>query len=127
MQIQTNHFDLFKSGAPSIAPASLDAIKPNADNRVDSLTRVEQLDQFQALSQAESTREGVLASGISEAALAVDLLSPTPEQLASRLGAKLQYDQHTQASEGAVAQYLTNQHAAEREAIQLMVGIDTYA
>ncbi|MCG9730665.1 hypothetical protein L1D44_12560 [Shewanella sp. Isolate13] len=47
--------------------------------------------------------------------------------LQSRLGAHVEYERHTGGQRGAVAQYLINQHAAKREEIQQMVGIDTYA
>jgi len=47
--------------------------------------------------------------------------------LTSRLGAHVEYENETQGHRGAVAEYLTNQHAAKREEIQQMVGIDTYA
>ncbi|AQS36461.1 hypothetical protein Sps_01293 [Shewanella psychrophila] len=127
MQIQTNHSNVLKSGASSIAPASLDAIKLNTGNRVESSSRVQQSDKVQGLAQREEVRENDSDESSSKQAMAVDIQSPIPDPLASRLGAKLQYEQQTQTSEGAVAQYLTNQHAAEREAIQQMVGIDTYA
>ncbi|QQX78460.1 hypothetical protein JK628_12775 [Shewanella sp. KX20019] len=47
--------------------------------------------------------------------------------LKSRLGAHIEYENETRGHRGAVAEYLTNQHAAKREEIQQMVGIDTYA
>ncbi|MFT5789505.1 MAG: hypothetical protein ACI8SJ_001621 [Shewanella sp.] len=47
--------------------------------------------------------------------------------LTSRLGAHIEYENETRGHRGAVAEYLTNQHAAKREEIQQMVGIDTYA
>lgn len=47
--------------------------------------------------------------------------------LKSRLGAHIEYENETRGQRGAVAEYLTNQHAAKREEIQQMVGIDTYA
>ncbi|MDB2386508.1 hypothetical protein N9W21_04105 [Shewanella sp.] len=47
--------------------------------------------------------------------------------LSSRLGAHLEYETSTGGHRGAIAEYLTNQHAAKREVIQQMVGIDTYA
>lgn len=47
--------------------------------------------------------------------------------LTSRLGAHIEYENKTQGHRGAMAEYLTNQHAAKREEIQQMVGIDTYA
>ena len=47
--------------------------------------------------------------------------------LQSRLGAHVEYENQTRGQQGAVAQYLINQHAAKREEIQQMVGIDTYA
>lgn len=127
MQIQTNHFNVLKPGSSSIAPASIDAITLNTSERVESSSRVEQLDKVHASSLKEESRERAAEGSSSELLLAKDVQSPTPEPLAFRLDAKLEYEQQTQASDGAVAQYLTNQHAAEREAIQQMVGIDTYA
>ena len=127
MQIQTNHFNVLKSGSSSIAPASQDAISLNTSDRVESSSRVEQIDKVRASSQKEESREGAAEDSSNELLLDTHVQSTTPEQLAFRLGAKLEYEQQTQASDGAVAQYLTNQHAAEREAIQQMVGIDTYA
>ncbi|NRD73833.1 hypothetical protein HQQ94_11405 [Shewanella sp. VB17] len=53
--------------------------------------------------------------------------SMTAELLSARLGAKLEYEQSLQGSEGAVGEYLANENAAAREQIQQMVGIDTYA
>ncbi|ASJ96583.1 hypothetical protein [Shewanella marisflavi] len=47
-------------------------------------------------------------------------------ELSDRLSAKLEYDQNTQTSRGAIGQYLMHQHAAQRDAISQMVGIDTY-
>ena len=47
-------------------------------------------------------------------------------ELNDRLSAKLEYDQNTQTSRGAIGQYLMHQHAAQRDAISQMVGIDTY-
>ncbi|MGS0674649.1 hypothetical protein [Shewanella sp. 0m-4] len=47
--------------------------------------------------------------------------------LQSRLGAHVEYEDHTGGHRGAVAEYLVNQHAAKREEIKQMVGIDTYA
>lgn len=47
--------------------------------------------------------------------------------LKSRLGAHIEYENETRGQRGAVAEYLSTQHAAKREEIQQMVGIDTYA
>ncbi|NRB23309.1 hypothetical protein [Shewanella sp.] len=127
MQIQTNHYNVLKSGSSSIAPASIDAITLTPSERVESSSRVEQLDKVHASPQREETRERAAEGLSNEPLLASQVQSPAPDPLASRLGARLEYEQQTQASDGAVAQYLTNQHAAEREAIQQMVGIDTYA
>lgn len=49
------------------------------------------------------------------------------DDLDSRLDALLEYEQQVQSHKGAIAQYLLTQHAAKREEIQLMVGIDLYA
>lgn len=49
------------------------------------------------------------------------------DALESRLGAHLEYERDTQGQRGALAEYLSNQHAAKREEIQQMVGVDIYA
>ncbi len=51
------------------------------------------------------------------------------QNLQSRLGAQLEYERNTQGhqGQGAIAQYLQTQHAAKREEIQQMVGVDLYA
>jgi hypothetical protein len=41
--------------------------------------------------------------------------------------AKLEYDNNTRTQQGAIASYLNTQHAAKRDEIQQMVGIDLYA
>ncbi|MDO6776087.1 hypothetical protein Q4591_12030 [Shewanella sp. 3_MG-2023] len=66
----------------------------------------------------------------------------TSAEFDSKLDAKLQYDNdmasatrdkplkdhcQTLASAGAIQEYLINQHSAQREHIQQMVGIDLYA
>ncbi|QSX31525.1 hypothetical protein [Shewanella cyperi] len=58
-----------------------------------------------------------------EARSAKGFLVPLDE----RLNAKLAYDRHTRANQGAISQYLLTQHADKREQIQKMVGIDLYA
>ncbi|MGS0680085.1 hypothetical protein ACVBIL_02875 [Shewanella sp. 125m-7] len=59
--------------------------------------------------------------------LAVNDYQDDAVALQSRLGAHVEYENHTGGQRGAVAEYLVNQHAAKREEIQQMVGIDTYA
>jgi hypothetical protein len=41
--------------------------------------------------------------------------------------AKVEYDNQTRTQQGAIASYLNTQHAAKRDEIQQMVGIDLYA
>lgn len=57
---------------------------------------------------------------------ATQLVERKQESLEERLSAKLEYDQQTGGSRGAIGQYLLHQHAAQRDAISQMVGIDTY-
>ncbi|QYJ91630.1 hypothetical protein [Shewanella halotolerans] len=57
---------------------------------------------------------------------ATQLVDRKHESLEERLSAKLEYDQQTGGSRGAIGQYLLHQHAAQRDAISQMVGIDTY-
>ncbi|MCG9756705.1 hypothetical protein L1D40_16025 [Shewanella insulae] len=54
------------------------------------------------------------------------LAEQNTSSLEERLSAKLEYDQQTGTSRGAIGQYLLHQHAAQRDAISQMVGIDTY-
>lgn len=57
----------------------------------------------------------------------VDVYHEDVATLQSRLGAHVEYESQTGGQRGAVAEYLINQHAAKRDEIQQMVGIDTYA
>ena len=50
----------------------------------------------------------------------------TELQLSARLDAKLEYDKNTQATQSAISTYLLHEHAAQRDSISQMVGIDTY-
>lgn len=70
--------------------------------------------------------EGLLPSKAQQA-LVINDYHEDAAGLKSRLGAHVEYESHTGGQRGAVAQYLINQHAAKREEIQQMVGIDTYA
>ncbi|MCG9736888.1 hypothetical protein L1D32_01775 [Shewanella insulae] len=54
------------------------------------------------------------------------LAEQNTSSLEERLSAKLEYDQQTGSRRGAIGQYLLHQHAAQRDAISQMVGIDTY-
>jgi hypothetical protein len=60
-------------------------------------------------------------------ALSLDDTPNAADSLQSRLGAHLEYEQDTRGHQGAIAQYLQTQHAAKREEIQQMVGVDIYA
>lgn len=127
MQIQPNIFGTSQAHSSSVpnpnGPSS--NIKPNPS--IDATQQVERAKRSQGL---DSSR--IESSGVSRDDAATQLeiqLSQqiTPEQLESRLGAKLEYERALQGSDGAVAHYLANEHAAAREEIQQMVGIDTYA
>ncbi|KIO35660.1 hypothetical protein [Shewanella sp. cp20] len=76
------------------------------------------------------TPVGPAAAGRAELDAAAKSSTQLAEQntssLEDRLNAKLEYDQQTGNSRGAIGQYLLHQHAAQRDAISQMVGIDTY-
>lgn len=80
----------------------------------------------QGLTAPESSRPVIEQDAV--AALNLDeFSSPSAKSLQSRLGAQLEYEQDTRGHQGAIAQYLQTQHAAKREEIQQMVGVDVYA
>ncbi|EGM69874.1 hypothetical protein [Shewanella sp. HN-41] len=80
----------------------------------------------QGLSAPELSRPVIEQDAV--AALNLDgSSSPSAKNLQSRLGAQLEYEQDTRGHQGAIAQYLQTQHAAKREEIQQMVGVDVYA
>jgi len=56
-----------------------------------------------------------------------DTADRSSQNLQLRLGTRLEYEQNTRGHQGAIAQYLQTQHAAKREEIQQMVGVDIYA
>jgi len=47
--------------------------------------------------------------------------------LSAKQQAHVEYDSDTYSQRGAIAQYLSTQHSAQRDEIQQMVGIDLYA
>jgi hypothetical protein len=47
--------------------------------------------------------------------------------LLAKQQARVEYDSDTYSQRGAIAQYLSTQHFAQRDEIQQMVGIDLYA
>lgn len=56
-----------------------------------------------------------------------DTADRSSQNLQLRLETRLEYEQNTRGHQGAIAQYLQTQHAAKREEIQQMVGVDIYA
>ncbi|MCK8045259.1 hypothetical protein MSG37_10195 [Shewanella sp. 1CM18E] len=64
---------------------------------------------------------------IAAQSLTINAYQEDAAALQSRLGAHVEYENQTAGQRGAVAEYLIHQHAAKREEIQQMVGIDTYA
>lgn len=77
------------------------------------------------LSQAEAPRVVIEPEAVS--ALSIDTSrGKLAQHLQSRLGDLLEYEQNTRGHQGAIAQYLQTQHAAKREEIQQMVGVDIY-
>ncbi|ABZ76393.1 conserved hypothetical protein [Shewanella halifaxensis HAW-EB4] len=83
-----------------------------------------------ASNQTSALASGAIeASGLIKAQQSFTINDYQEDELAlqSRLGAHVEYENHTGGHRGAVAEYLVNQHAAKREEIKQMVGIDTYA
>ena len=127
MQVQQNVFGSSQAHSSSVPnPNGANSnIKPNSN--IDATQQVERAKRSQGLdsNQIDSTR---VSQDDVETPLDVQLSEQTtPEPLESRLGAKVEYERALQGSDGAVAHYLANEHAAAREEIQQMVGIDTYA
>lgn len=80
----------------------------------------------QGLTAAELSRPVIEQNAVE--ALHLDASSTSSAgSLQSRLGAHLEYEQDTRGHQGAIDQYLQTQHAAKREEIQQMVGVDVYA
>ncbi|WP_246033116.1 hypothetical protein [Shewanella canadensis] len=122
MQIQPNLF------APSTANTAGISSSNVKRSQVEPTHQVEQSKKSQGIEVSQQVTLGQTDDESSQQhALSAPPQNPAPEELESRLGAKLEYEQQTQGGDGAVAHYLENQHAAQREAIQQMVGIDTYA
>ncbi|WP_192022788.1 hypothetical protein [Shewanella sp. WPAGA9] len=104
----------------------------NQQSTVDRLTRSRQVSEVNHTSAAKQET-------LTKAAEPTNAHVAFVEQsdINDAVDAKLQYDkqthfnasqqQHVQGSEGAIKEYLLNQHAAQREQIQQMVGIDLYA
>lgn len=123
MQIQSNLFAPSTTKAPGGSSSNV-----KSSRQVEPSHQVEQSQKSQGLEASQQVTHGQTDNENSQQhALSAPPQNPSPEELESRLGAKLEYEQQTQGTEGAVAHYLANQHAAQREAIQQMVGIDTYA
>ncbi|GIU26810.1 hypothetical protein L2719_11200 [Shewanella schlegeliana] len=80
----------------------------------------------QAQTVVRDSVESVLPAK-AEQALVLNDYHEDAAALKSRLGAHIEYENQTGGQRGAVAEYLINQHAAKRDEIQQMVGIDTYA
>lgn len=81
---------------------------------------------IQGLTSLETSRPVIEPEAIEALSLENASKSSTGS-LQSRLGAQLEYEQDTHGHQGAIAQYLQTQHAAKREEIQQMVGVDIYA
>ncbi|GIU03728.1 hypothetical protein [Shewanella morhuae] len=79
----------------------------------------------QGLTAPESLRPVIEQDAVEAASL--DKPKNAAGNLQSRLGAHLEYEQDTRGHQGAIAQYLQTQHAAKRDEIQQMVGVDLYA
>ncbi|QYJ80901.1 hypothetical protein [Shewanella aegiceratis] len=111
-------------GLSSGASAISDAIAPQQDLRTNVIDvtpvgpAVPARDEIQVAANASATSDANSD--------ATQLVERKQESLEERLSAKLEYDQQTGGSRGAIGQYLLHQHAAQRDAISQMVGIDTY-
>ncbi|QYJ96136.1 hypothetical protein K0J45_11220 [Shewanella alkalitolerans] len=111
-------------GLSSGASAISDAIAPQQDLRTDVIDvtpvgpAVPARDEIQVAANASATSDANSDT--------TGLVERKQESLEERLNAKLEYDQQTGGSRGAIGQYLLHQHAAQRDAISQMVGIDTY-
>ena len=81
---------------------------------------------IQGMSPTEAPRPVIELYAVSALAFD-DTADGSSQNLQSRLGAQLEYEQSTRGHQGAIAQYLQTQHAAKREEIQQMVGVDIYA
>lgn len=121
MQIQSGHA-LRSNTLPSATNIS-DSIAPlKATQVLPAIIDVKAIESSDLLRQQG---QSVAVEVELENADNADNLSTT--QLDARLDAKLEYEQNTQAKLGAITTYLHHEHAAQREAISQMVGIDTYA
>ncbi|QYJ92265.1 hypothetical protein [Shewanella spartinae] len=111
-------------GLSSAASAISDAIAPQQDLRTNVIDvtpvgpAVPARDEIQVAANASATSDANSD--------ATQLVERKQESLEERLSAKLEYDQQTGGSRGAIGQYLLHQHAAQRDAISQMVGVDTY-
>ncbi|MCC4832906.1 hypothetical protein Q4601_03365 [Shewanella sp. 1_MG-2023] len=121
-----NPFSISNGSAPQ-------AIKPNASAQVDAVSDIS------AIKAQSKTNAAVNNVNQNDGQLVPDneqVLYFDESAIKSAVDAKVQYDQqtsshahqhHSQGSEGAIKEYLLNQHAAQRDQIQQMVGIDLYA
>lgn len=107
------------------------AISPNSP--IESTTQVEQVKSAQATQEAKATQttqvnERQNAESQKEGSSGKNSQIIVSEQaLESKLDAHVEYEGETQGHRGAISQYLQTQHAAKREEIQQMVGVDIYA
>jgi hypothetical protein len=127
MQVQQNIFGTSQAHSSSVPSSngSSSNIKPNSS--IDAAQQVERAKRSQGLDSHQIESVGVNRDEVDTQVEGQLSELTTPEQLESRLGAKLEYERALQGSDGAVAHYLANEYAAAREEIQQMVGIDTYA
>ncbi|QFU22547.1 hypothetical protein FM038_010505 [Shewanella eurypsychrophilus] len=124
MQIQASIFDAPQTKSPTLVSVE----QANASHNVEAQGPVEGVEKAQNISSNDMANQtDLLDKDVLQQGQHSEPQLPTQEQVASRVDAKLQYEKQTQSNDSAVAQYLTTQHAQEREAIQQMVGIDIYA
>jgi hypothetical protein len=120
MQIQSGSV-VRNSILPSAASIS-DSIAPLKDSQALSpITVIDALESLDAYRQPSFEPQAIEKDDSQVEQQSTEL------QLSARLDAKLEYDQKTQATQGAIATYLLHEHGAMRDSISQMVGIDTYA
>ncbi len=120
--MQTSGVYIADSTTPSISSsvASNRAVLPSAP--IDASTQVSPLTG----SKAVQARSGIEQDKERQSSQSTDVIV-SEQELESKLDAHVEYDRDTQGHRGAISVYLQTQHAAKREEIQQMVGVDLYA
>lgn len=123
------HLSQAVAGNRPIESASIKEINPKQEvNSLASSKSVQQTQSTQSsanpiensLSQRER-EQAVVDSGVFQSDTSQDL------PIALKQQAKVEYDAESKQSRGAISAYMMTMHAAKRDEIQQMVGIDLYA